>query len=81
MLCVYRVSVDDLLYGDVDDGLAERHHVRVLVHVEFLLRLRDVAGRLEELPAEHIRDQTSAATSHFNHHAHVLLLLLNTSQP
>ena len=65
MLCFYRVSVDDLLYGNVDDGLAERHHVRVLVHVELLFGLRDVTGRLEELPAKHIREGRSDATAHF----------------
>ena len=44
-MCVY-----DLIHGDVDDWLAERHHVGVLVHVKLLLGDGHVTGSLEESP-------------------------------
>lgn len=46
----YRVCVDDLLNRDVDDGFAECHHVRVLVHVKLLLRSWNITSCLEEAP-------------------------------
>ena len=47
----YRVCVDDLIYRDVDDRLAQSHHVRVLIHVKLLLWLGDVTRSLEKHPA------------------------------
>lgn len=46
----YRVCVDDLLNGNVDDRFAECHHVRVLVHVKLFFWSRNITSCLEEAP-------------------------------
>lgn len=43
-VCAYRVGVDDLLYRNVDDRLAQCHHVGVFIDIELLLKFRDVTS-------------------------------------
>lgn len=46
----YRVGIDDLLYRDVDDRLAESNHVWVFINIKLLLRFRDITCCLKKYP-------------------------------
>lgn len=47
---IYRVGIDDLLYWDVDDRLAESNHVWVFINIKLLLRFRDITCCLKKYP-------------------------------